>query len=275
MTDLESYRNQRDTLLESIVETLEKDDRFAAAWLTGSFGRGDEDPLSDIDLTLVIANELDGELCQRLEQVSAQTSPKRLLLFSQFGTPALIHENNNNAPEGGTFTFTMYAESAIMVDWVLVPQGKANRPTDSKLLFDKIGISVLPAPEPEDLEQSKKSVTEIWAFFWMMTAITIKYSNRNDGVFVTQSIENLHHLFNEIERRLDREPWKYTRGSLSSFQPSREKQIELIRTLSKKMLKLKHRVKEFTGIEPATPVTEIETLLVLASSQSSIENPKS
>ena len=275
MIDLESYRKQRDSLLETIVETLEKDDRFTATWLTGSFSRGDEDPLSDIDLTLAVANERGKHLCQRFEQVSAQTSPERYSLFSQFGTPALIHENNNNAPEGGTFTFTLYAESAIMVDWVLVPQDKAKRPAGSILLFDKIGISVLPLPESEELEQSKKSVTETWAFFWMMTAITIKHINRNDGVFISQWIENLHKLTKEIERRLNREPWKYTHGSLSSLQPSREKQIESIRTLCQKMLELKPRIQEFTGTEPSVPAKEIETLLDLASNLPSTANPKS
>jgi len=268
MIDLESYREQRDSLLETIIENLAKDDRFAAAWLTGSFSCGDEDPLSDIDLTLVVANEYSDSLCQPIEQVSAHTSTERYSLFRQFGIPVLIHENNNNAPEGGTFTFTMYAESAAMVDWVLVPQNKAKRPTGSKLLFDKTGIPPMPAPELESLEQSKKSVTEIWAFFWMMTAITIKYINRKDGVFATQWIENLHQLVHEIERRLNQEPWKYSRRPLSSLQPSHKKQIESIHGLCQKMLKLKPRVKEFTGIEPAMPVTEIETLLSLVSNQS-------
>lgn len=275
MAGVIAYQKQREALLEKIILTFSSDDRFVAAWLTGSYSRGDEDQLSDLDLTLVVSNEYSNTLCQRLEQVSAQTSPERYSLFSQFGTPALIHENNNNAPEGGTFTFTMYAELALMVDWVLVPQDNAKRPAGSKLLFDKIGISVLPVPEPENLEQSKKSVTEIWAFFWMMTAITIKYVSRNDDVFVTQWIENLHHLVHDIERRLGQKPWQYTRGSLSSLQPSREKQIESVRRLCQKMLELKPRVKEFTGTEPSTPIKEIETLLSLAASQSSIANPKS
>ena len=264
MTSLTTYRQQRDLLIISITEKLMKDERFIAAWLTGSYGRNDEDDLSDIDLSLVIANAQNETLCQRIEQVSAGTSPERYALFSQFGTPALIHENNNNAPEGGTFTFTMYAKSAIRVDWVLVPQDKVKRPTDSKLLFDKIGISVLPAPKPEDLEQSKKSVAEIWAFFWMMIAATINRIHRDDGVFAAEWIERLYDQIHEIERRLNREPWKYTRGSRSKLQPTREKQIQSIRELCNQMLELKPRVVEFTGSEPATPITEIEKLISLA-----------
>ena len=122
---LQSYREQRDSFLTNLAETLSNDERFVAAWLTGSFGRKEEDTVSDLDLRLVVSDEHSPSLCARLEQVSAQTSPERYALFSQFGSPALIHENNNNAPEGGTFTFVLYADSAIMVDWTLIPHMNA------------------------------------------------------------------------------------------------------------------------------------------------------
>src|SRR5687768_4033697 len=150
-TDLESYRKQRETLLTKIAETLSTDERFVAAWLTGSYSRNEADSLSDIDLSLVVSDKYSASLCARLEQVSARTSPERYALFSQFGMPALIHENNHNAPEGGTFTFVLYTESAVMIDWVLVPQINAMRPIQSRLLFEKNDIPIGPAPKPEDL----------------------------------------------------------------------------------------------------------------------------
>jgi predicted nucleotidyltransferase len=269
MADLESYRQQRDLLITRIAETLSKDDRFSAAWLTGSISRDEADSLSDIDLTVVVSDTYSASLCTRLEQVSANTSPERYALFSQFGKPALIHENNSNAPESGTFTFVMYAESALMVDWVLMPQTKATRPHQSKLLFEKRGIPISPLPELEDLEQSKKSVAEMWAFFWMMTAVTIKYTHRDDSVFVTDWVERLHNLVYEIERRLNREPWQYQRGSRSRLQPTREKQIESIRELCNRVLELKTKVTEFSGTEPVTPLAEIETLLSFADNRQS------
>ena len=262
---LKSYREQRDSLLTKITETLSKDERFVAGWLTGSISRNEADSLSDIDLSLVVSDKYSPNLCMRLEQVSAQTSPDRYTLFSQFGKPALIHENNNNAPDGGIFTFVLYAESAVMIDWVLVPQIKAMRPFQSRLLFEKVAIPIAPAPEPEDLARSKKSVAEMWAFFWMMTAITIKYIHRDDGVFAAEWIEHLHSLMHEIERRLKRESWKYTRGSLSKLKPTREKQLESIHELCDRMQGLKSRVADFTGSEPAMPSAEIEILLSLVS----------
>ena len=262
--NLETYHEHRDALLAKISETLSMDERFVAGWLTGSLSRDEADYMSDIDLRLVVSDSYSLSLCTRLEQVSAQTAPERYSLFSQFGKPALIHENNNNAPESGTFTFVLYADSALMVDWVLSPQIKAIRPIQSLLLFEKVAIPIAPPPEPENIEQSRKAVAEQWAFFWMMTAITIKYIVRNDGVFAAEWIEHLHEIVHEIERRMNRKPWSYTRGSLSKLQPTREKQLESIQKLCSRMQGLKSRFAEFTGSEPATPLTEIETLLSLA-----------
>src|SRR5688500_16206334 len=156
-TTLNSYKEHRDAMLAEITTALSNDERFVAGWLTGSFSRNDEDAVSDIDINLAVSEIHRPSLCRRLAQVSAQTSPERYSLFSQFGKPALIHENNNNAPEGGTFTFILYSESSIMVDWILIPRSKASRPNQSKILFDKVDIPISNPPEPETLEQSRKS----------------------------------------------------------------------------------------------------------------------
>ncbi len=263
-TKLDVYREQREKLLTRITKTLAMDERFAAGWLTGSYAGGDADALSDIDISIVVADPHSEVLCRRLEQVTPQTSPERTSLFSQFGAPALIHENNNNAPDGGTFTFVLYAESALMVDWILIPQSKAERPLQSKLLFDKVNIPVAPPPEPETLEQSKKAVAESWAFFWMMATVTIKYILRGDGVFAAHWIEALHGMVGEIERHLEGQTWHYTRGSLSALQATSEKQLKSIRDLCDRMLALKDKVSKFIDTEPLTPTPEIEELLTLA-----------
>ena len=260
---LETHKRQRELLLEKIIDFVSRDERFVAAWLTGSLGKNEADSLSDIDISLVVSERQAAHFCTRLEQVSAQTTPERLAFFSQFGTPALIYENNNHAPSGGAFTSVLYAGSTLTVDWILIPQSRATRPLPSQLLFDNTGIPTAPTSEPEELEQSKKSVAEIWAFFWMMIAITIKNIHRNDGVFVTHWIEILFQLKHDVERRLKREPWNYTRGSISQLQPTPEKQIESIRELCNRMLELRSRVTEFIGAEPMTPTSEIEKLLSL------------
>jgi predicted nucleotidyltransferase len=265
-SNLEAYSQSREVLLTSLITELSADERCVAAWLTGSYGRNNVDEVSDMDITVVIAEPYSGALCARQEQVSHKTTPERLALFSKFGQPALIHENNNNAPENGTFTFVLYTDSALMVDWVLIPQASAERPTQSLLLFDKGNVPIVSASALEDAEKNKKAVAEQHAFFWMMTAITIKYIIRGDLVFVQNWLEVLHKLMREIERRMEGVSWlqAHVRGSLSQLQPTREKQIEALRELISKMQKLQPAIEEFTGSELAAPVTEIEVLLSLA-----------
>jgi len=48
-----NYQNNRDGLLSTIVETCSNDERFVAAWLTGSYSQGNEDTVSDLDWTLI------------------------------------------------------------------------------------------------------------------------------------------------------------------------------------------------------------------------------
>jgi predicted nucleotidyltransferase len=261
---LEAYRHSREALLTRIVNELSNDERFVAAWLTGSYGRNDADEVSDLDLRVVVAESFSDSLCTRQEQVSHKTTEERLALFSKFGKPALIHENNNNAPAGETFTFVLYEESAVMVDWILIPLSRAKRMHPSRLLFDKVNIPVSP-PEPEEIEKSRKFVAEQWAFFWMMTAITIKYIIRRDLVFVQYWLEQLHALIREIERRMEGVSWQdaYTRGSISQFQSTREKQIESLRQLIIRMQELKPKITEFIKSGPNMPLAEIEILLAL------------
>lgn len=263
---LEAYRQSREALLAKIITELSNDERFIAAWLTGSYARKEADNVSDLDLHIVVAQAYSAVLCVRQEQVSHKTTEERFALFSKFGTPALIHENNNNAPENGTFTFVLYAGSALMVDWVMIPEANAHRPFHSLLLFDKANLPISAPPVAEELEASKKAVAEQWASFWMMTAVTIKYILRADLVFVQEWLEHLHNLVREIERRMERKSWQevYVRGSVSQFQPTQVKQIESLQQLIVKMQSLAPKITNFTGEELTAPLTEIEFLLSLA-----------
>ena len=88
---LKAYRLSREQLLEQMVIELSGDERFVAAWLTGSHARNEADEVSDLDLTLVIAELYSEILCARPEQVSQRTSEERFAIFIHFGEPALIH----------------------------------------------------------------------------------------------------------------------------------------------------------------------------------------
>lgn len=262
---LRVYRESRDNLISKIVQSLSTDERFVAAWLTGSLSRNDADAVSDIDLALVVSDSYSEKLCTRTEQVSQQTTSERLNLFSQFGTPAIIHENNNNAPEGGTFTFTLYAKSHLMVDWVLIPQSKAIRPWGAYLLFEKSSVPMEQPPvESENLADRIKTASERVAFFWMMLAVTAKYQIRQDGVFVITWLEILSEILLEIERLISGKPWEYKRGSRSVLEPTSEGRKQAIIKLGERLERLVPELIKSGGQVSPSPLLEIKALLDLA-----------
>src|SRR5258707_13108321 len=91
------YGQARSVLLEHIPSSLQNDERFVAAWLAGSFGRGEETWLSDLDLYVVVSDAASASLCATPWQIGAKTTAERLALFKQFGTPGLIFERNNHS----------------------------------------------------------------------------------------------------------------------------------------------------------------------------------
>lgn len=259
-----AYARQRELLLERISETLSADKRFPAAWLTGSFGRNEPDDVSDLDLTLVVTDEYSGTLCSRPWQVGGQTILERYNLFSQFGEPAVIHENHHNAPAGGTFTFVLYTGSGLMVDWMLRPQAGSQRPPDSYLLWDQVGIPFEPAIEPASPEQRAQEASEAIAFFWMMAAVTAKYLIRGDGVFVTHWLETLTGLVEAVDRQINGRSWHYRRGSLTALRPAWASQLDALDELCQQMLKQMPLVVQMGGYVPAAPIAAIQPLLNLA-----------
>jgi hypothetical protein len=264
---LNVYRENRDELLSKIVETLSTDERFVAAWLAGSFSRADADAISDLDLNLVVADSYSEDLCRKLEQVTPQPTSERLSLFSQFGTPAIVHENNYNAPEGGTFTFTLYAKSCLMVDWILIPHSKASRPPKAYLLFEKSSLPLTAPTAPENYEQRIKKVSERVAFFWMMLAVTAKYLIREDSVFVIQWLEELIRIIQEVERLMAGKVWEYVRGSRSVLEPTIKAQKQAIIKLGEKMESLLPELTKMDGQVLPSPMSEIRALLELVNDE--------
>jgi predicted nucleotidyltransferase len=261
---IQTYTEHREAFLPVVVEKLSTDERFVAAWLTGSFARGEADTLSDIDITLVVADEYCQTLCARHNMLSAQTTKERYDLFCLFGQPALIHENNNNAPGDGTFTFIAYDQSAVMVDWILRPFTGSQRPEGAKLLFEKVKIPIQPTSKPESQQTRAEEASEQMAFFWMMTAITVKYISRQDDVFVNTWLEALAKLVSDVERRIKGQVWQYKRGSGNKLAITPDEQITAVRHLCKRMESLQQDLASLGGYVSESPMTMIETLIRVA-----------
>jgi len=261
---IQTYTEKREQLLAKIVETISQDDRFVAAWLTGSYSRSIQDALSDIDISIVVGEKDSDLLCQRLALISSQTTAERMAIFEQFGEIVFLHENNHNAPEGGTFTCTGYAQTAVVIDWILVPQKTARRSFPSQLLFDRAGITEAPPIVAETLEQRAEKASEISAFFWMMMTITIKYLVREDSVFVVTWLEELHKMLREIRRLVAGEPYRYQGGSLTTIIPDFERQIEAIYELGSEMEELMPEIEMIRGFVRPSPMSTLEILLSFA-----------
>ncbi len=259
---LAAYQRARAQLLNQIVDTLSQDDRFVAAWLTGSYGRGEVDAVSDLDLNVVVMDVYAQELCAHPQMVQAGTIPPRLALISQFGHPAVLHENHFNAPAHASLTSVLYADSAMMVDWILIPQTEAQRPPMTHLLFDKAAIGMQAAAQPEP-GQRLDALAERSAFFWMMLAVTAKYVVRRDDVKVQGFLDMLHHLLVDIEHLLERQYPVYHRGSLMSLQATDEAQRKTCQTLMQRMLELRPQIIK-AGVDlPSAPTEVIQYLLNL------------
>jgi hypothetical protein len=261
---LQTYTEKREQLLTKIIAAISGDDRFVAAWLTGSYSRSNQDALSDIDISIVVNDEHSDVLCYRSSQVSAQTTPERMEIFTRFGEIAFLHENNNNAPEGGTFTNTIYAQTALIIDWIMIPQKTAQRSSPSQLLFDRVGIPEANPIAPETLEQRAEKASEITAFFWMMMAMTVKYLVRQDAVFVIAWLEELHRMLRELRRLVVDEPFRYKGGSLTSISPDCESQVAAIYQLAKEMERLMPEIAALGGFVRPSPMPTLEILLNFA-----------
>ena len=71
-------------LLLRIHRQLEADPRFVAAWLGGSYGRAEQDAVSDLDLFVVVKDASAFPLCRRQAAKASGTTPERFAIFQQF-----------------------------------------------------------------------------------------------------------------------------------------------------------------------------------------------
>ena len=150
-----------------------------------------------------------------------------------------------------------------MVDWTLRPRATAQRPAQSLVLFDAVGIPLSPSNPPLSLERRQEMISERVAFFWMM-AVTVKYAIRRDGVFVQCWLENLAGVLREVDKLISGQVAGYRRGSLTQTEATSKGQLQAIRLLSEHRVALMHEA-EILGAKPlASPMAAIDRLLGMA-----------
>jgi hypothetical protein len=206
------YAERRAALLERLAATLRADERFAAAWLTGSFGRGGEDAYSDVDCTAVVLAGQADPLCVRPWRSAGRTTAERLLLLQALSPSPVVltHDAHGNAPEGGTHTNALYADGTRL-DLTLVPLDRARRPQETRLLFQRRPIPPEPPPTAESLAQRGHEAAQAAALFWIMAVATAKCRRRGWDVEVQALLTALRGHVERVRRLVAGEPPRFRR----------------------------------------------------------------
>jgi hypothetical protein len=169
------HREERDRLLSGLTKFLEQDERVRAAWLWGSFMRGEQDDLSDIDLWTLIAPGFESEMGSSFDRY-----------VRSIGPVVSAGENAHNGPPGGGYLGALVAGAQGLhhLDLYWQPVANGELP-DAPILIDRVNEPAPVAPqrtipivEPEPETELGKCVRRI-SFVWLMLSVTAKYLARD------------------------------------------------------------------------------------------------
>ncbi|MGH2562494.1 MAG: aminoglycoside 6-adenylyltransferase [Thermomicrobiales bacterium] len=200
---LQRYAHERDALLARIVQALEGDARVRAAWLSGSFGRGEADEWSDFDLHIAVQDE---HFSAFLEE--------RPTLYPRVGAPVLVQPEKipSNSMPGGHFQLVLYT-GPVEVDWNIGPTSQARRPAATTLLFERVAIPIL-TPPPLTPSERQAQANHWLSFFWAMAPIAVKYAGRGESRQAASQIDLLTTAFIALWRLVEQpngpHPWQPT-----------------------------------------------------------------
>lgn len=262
-----TFVQARERLLAEITESLRHDERFVAAWLAGSYGRGEQTWLSDLDIHVVVADAYSERLCATPWPAGARTTPERLVLFNQFGTPGIIYDAHGNNIMGGTFTYIAYQESGQNVDWMLIPQAKAHKEYPCHFLFDKVGLPEPPTLELESAEECIQRASMHIGFFWMIAAGNAKNLLKNHLTQFHTLLIWLEDSIREVRAALKCERAQFTKATRIELYTTQEEQIAALRRLCDEMEELMPIVEKKGGYLPPDPRSIVEKRLELLTDQ--------
>jgi len=172
---LREYREDRTALLASLTDFWKSDERIRAAYLWGSFGRGEADDLSDLDPWLIVADDAAAEMGPSLRQYAEQTGS---LIISK-NTP-------QHAPLGGGYMSFLHEgrHGLLQADCYWQPQSSALPEAEYAVLFDRQAEAYAgqeyPKLDPsEEAQGLEAEVAHGFHFTWFMFSITAKYLARH------------------------------------------------------------------------------------------------
>jgi len=150
-----------------------------AAWLFGSIGSGLADYLSDIDIFVVVADD-------HFEEVAS--TQKQFVTIPD--TAMVTISAPQNAPPEGAYLSVVYdtPTGAHIVDWYWQKQSRAKIPSDTKVLFDSVGLPQSGQPTGWEFPQPIPERTEL----------------KIDELYINASWYSIPHL----AKHFARSPWE-------------------------------------------------------------------
>lgn len=132
-------------------------------------GRNTHDDWSDLDLWIVVADEHMDAL-----------GDERFQFIAQLVDPLFTVEAPQNAPAGGAYLLALYpgTQGPLMLDCSWQPRSSAQRPANTRLLFDRVSIPIVEPVTKTPGENSYERARHQTAFFWMMATVAGKYIAR-------------------------------------------------------------------------------------------------
>lgn len=243
LRELEAKRND---ILSRIVACLEQDDRVVATWLTGSFGRGEDDAWSDLDLHLAIEDAHLDAWWQARES-----------LYRLIAPPVFIQrEMPSNAQEGGHFQL-VYFPGPVEVDWNVGPVSLATMPTTSQVVFARreVPLSQVQSIVADERRDRLQHATD---FFWAMTPIAVKYCGRGATTEAADQIDLLIGAFTEAWRALHGSPNLFSKNprlepELSALLPVQGATVDPSSCLAQ----ISALMSQITDLKPALEAAEV------------------
>jgi predicted nucleotidyltransferase len=211
---LEQLGRERDRLLALVTQALEADPRVTAAWLSGSYGRGEADEWSDLDLHVAVVDE---QLPAFLEEHQA--------LFARCGQPLLVISGGmpSNSMPGGFFWLVQYAPYMLEVDWNIGPTAATTRPEASYVLFDHVGIPTTPSLAPVAEAFRRTEASKQLSFFWAMAPIAIKFVGRGHTRLAVDQVALLRDAYRALWRAL----WRPELLQKDAYHQNRPLEVEM------------------------------------------------
>jgi predicted nucleotidyltransferase len=184
---------ERDRLLSRVQQVLEADRRVTAAWLSGSYGRGEADAWSDLDLHVAVMDEHFEEFIADHQTLFANCGQQLHVISHGIPSWSMPH---------GRFWLVQYAPYMLEVDWNIGPTAATTRPEASYMLFDRVGIPITPPLPPVEEDFRRAEAKNQLDFFWAMAPIAVKFTGRGHTRLAVEQVDLLQGAFIRIWRAL-------------------------------------------------------------------------